>query len=196
MRIEITAKIDNELAQAAGKHLPFAASLALNNAAVGSRDLVRSNLPSRFTLRNKWTHGGIQAKTGNKRNLTAHVLAPSYMRLQEEGGSRSPLESKMLAAPTDAIAGPRVISRAKRPGALIDAGKAFVLPFRSSGDAGVFQRYGKGKGKIRLLYVLSDRQEYDERFQFEEDVRSYVQSQFNEHFRDAVIKTMAGSKPR
>lgn len=187
--IRITAQIENRLADMAGRQLPFVASLALNRTATGARDVVKGNLPSRFTLRNRWTVGGIQARTSTKTNLVAQVMAPGYMQIQETGGTRTPLESKLLAAPTDAIKGKRVIPKAKRPRALIESGKGFILPLKD-GSAGVFKRYGKKRGQIRLLYALTPDQSYDERFMFEADVEGYVKAQYSVHFADALFAAL------
>lgn len=186
--IRITAQIENRLADMAGRQLPFVASVALNRTAVGARDLVKGNLPKRFTLRNRWTVGGIQARTSSKTNLVAQVSAPGYMQIQETGGTRTPLESKMLAAPTDAVKGKRVIPKAKRPRALL-SDRAFIIRMRN-GEAGVFLRYGKKRGQIKLMWWLSDDQQYEERFEFERDVHDYVQDRFNANFVAAMYASL------
>lgn len=186
--IRLTAQIDSNLAQFAGKQLPYVTSLALNRTAIGARDLVRENLPKRFRLRNNWTRGGIQARTSSKTDLMARVLAPDYMLIQETGGTREPVKSRLLAAPAADLRGSRGIPRAKRPRALIDAGKAFVLPMGAG--AGVFERYGKKRGQIRLLYALTPDQGYEERFNFEDDIRGHVESRFSTNFATALAEAM------
>jgi len=186
--IQITAQLENDLAKIAGDQLPFATSLALNRTAVESRDVVRGNLPKRFRLRNNWTRGGVQAKTSTKKNLVAVVSAPGYMQIQETGGTRTPTRSKLLAAPTDAIKGNRVTPKSKRPGALL-ADRAFIIDMQN-GDAGVFLRYGKKRGQIRLLWWLTEDQDYKDRFEFEKDVHDYVQDRFSANFIQAMTQAM------
>jgi hypothetical protein len=181
--IQITAQLENDLADLAGRQLPFVTSLALNKTTVEARDLVRGNLPTRFKLRNNWTKNGIQAQTSNKRNLLARVVAPGYMGIQETGGTRTPERSKLLAAPSEALQGNRVIPKAKRPRALLN-GKGFIIDMKG-GEAGIFQRQGK-KGKIRLMYWLGQEQSYEERFEFEDDVRTSVQASFSDNFIRAL----------
>jgi hypothetical protein len=182
--IQITAQLENDLATLAGKQLPFVTSLALNRTTVEARDLVRGNLPKRFKLRNNWTKNGIQAQTSNKRSLVARVMAPGYMGIQETGGTRTPERSKLLAAPSEQLqASKRVIPKGKRPKALLN-GKGFIIDMKN-GEAGIFQRQGK-KGKIRLMYWLGQEQSYEERFEFEDDVRTSVQSSFGDNFRQAL----------
>ena len=188
--IRITAEIENNLVTLAGRHLPYVTSVALNRTAIGARDLVRENLPTRFKLRNNWTKGGIQARTSNRTNLVASVLAPGYMAIQETGGDRTPTRSKMLAAPSEAIQSNRVIPKRKRPRALLD-GKAFIIGM-ANGDAGIFKRTGKKRGQIQLLYWLTDQQQYEERFEFERDVQGYVQGRFSVHFAGALSQAVTG----
>lgn len=186
--IQITAQIKNDLADMAGKELPFIASLALNRTTVEARDLVRGNLPKRFKLRNNWTKSGIQAKTSNKRNLLSKVMAPGYMGIQEAGGTRTPDRSKTLAAPSDVVASSKVIQKAKRPKALMSE-RAFIIKVQNGG-AGIFVRTGKKRGQIKLMWWLSDTQQYDERFDFENDVNSHVAERFGFNFRDAAAKVL------
>lgn len=187
--IRLSAQIDADLAAIAGKQLPFAASLAINRTAIGARDLVRGNLPKRFRLRNNWTRGGIQARMGSKGSLVAHVLAPDYMRIQETGGERRPTRSKMLAAPAEEFKGNRVLRKAERPRALLSQGRVFIIGM-PGGDAGVFERTGPKRQQIRLLYWLSDQHDYDQRFEFEADVREHVSDRFSTNFAAAVAQAL------
>lgn len=186
--IRLNAQIDSSLAKLAGKDLPFVASSALNRTAVGARDLVRDNLPKRFKLRNSWTRGGIQARMSSKAELVAAVVAPPYMAIQEAGGTRTPNGSRMLAAPSDAVAGNQVIPKARRPRALLQDG-AFIIGLGAKG-AGVFERYGKKRGQIRLLWWLSDEQRYEDRFEFEQDVRAYTMGRFEVFFAAELAKVL------
>jgi hypothetical protein len=186
--IRLTAQIDSRIAEFAGSQAPFIASLALNRTAVGARDLVRENLPKRFRLRNNWTRGGIQTRTSTKANLVAHVLAPDYMLIQETGGERQPATAKLLAAPSEAMQSDRVTPKSKRPRALL-AGKGFMIDM-GGGKAGVFTRHGKKRGQIRLMYWLSDTQQYEERFEFERDVSAYVQGRFSVNFSAALAEVL------
>lgn len=182
--INITAKIDNELANISGQ-MPFVTSLALNKTAIGARDTIRAKLPEKFKLRNQWTSRGIQVKTSNKTNLLAVLSAPGYMQIQETGGERKPERSKLLAAPSDVLRTGRVIPKSKRPRALIDKGDAYIVGMKD-GDAAVFGRSGRGRKQSRLLYWLSATQEYEARFDFEKDAREYFEHKFTDNFALAL----------
>lgn len=186
MKIHILAQIEDRLGELAGDQLPFITSVALNKTAIGSRDKVKANLPKRFTLRNSWTQRGIQAGMSNKHSLQAAVFAPDYMQIQETGGEKRPTRSKLLAAPAKPTR--RVIPKSKRPRAVL-ADRAFIIDM-GGGDAGVFIRYGRRRGQIRLLWWLSPEQEYDDRFEFEQDVNDYVQDRFSTHFLEQWTKVV------
>lgn len=185
--IRITAQLDEAMSHLAGRQLPFAASLALNRTAMEARDEVREGLPQRFKLRNNWTRRGVQVRTSNKANLVASVLAPGYMEIQETGGTRTPTRSRLLAAPAQAMQGDRVIPRSKRPRALIDSGKAFLLTLKD-GRRAIFQRYGKKRKDIRLAYWLTEDQQYEDRFEFAKTVESKVARRFSVNFAAALAQ--------
>lgn len=191
VKIELMAQVRADMARLAKNQLPYVTSLAVNKTAIGARDFVRRELPTKFTLRNNWTRMGVQARTGNKADPTAYVRAPGYMAIQETGGTRAPTRSRLLAAPVG-VKSSSLIPRAKRPRALL-GGKAFVIDMKG-GDAGVFVRYGKKRGQIRLLWWLSDEQKYQEAFEFEADVRAHVEARFGANFVAALVQAGNGRK--
>lgn len=188
MGIQLMAQVDTNLAKIAGKDAPFVTALALSRTAIGARDKVRAGLPKRFTLRNSWTRGGIQARTATKANLMAQVLAPGYMAIQETGGVRRPDRTRMLAAPVEAKSS-SLIPRNRKPGGLGDRG--FLINFKD-GRAGIFERFGRKKGQIRLLWTLSPTQDYQERFEFEDQVTTHVKTQFAQDFATEFARVMSG----
>lgn len=188
--IRMSAQIDSELANLAGKQLPFIASQALNRTAIGARDKVRANLPKRFRLRNNWTRGGIRAQMSSRANLEAAVVAPDYMGVQETGGERTSDRNRLLSAPSTNIQTGRVIPKSKRPKAALK-GRAFFID-QGGGDVGLFQRVGRKGRKLRLLWWMTQEQEYDERFNFESDVSDYV----SERFGPTFVSTFAAALDR
>ncbi len=192
--IRITAQINNEaLRSLPDRQVPFATSLAINRTAAGARDVVRGNLPKRFRLRNQWTVRGVQARMSTKSRLSAQIVAPDYMAIQETGGTRHPERSVLLAAPSQALqASKGVIPKGKRPRALL-ADRAFILDM-GGGDAGVFLRYGRKRGQIKLMWWLGEEQQYDDRFKFEADIRDHVQDRFSAEFVKAMNQALAGSR--
>lgn len=187
MTIQLLAEIDVGFAKRAKGQLPFIASKALNKTAVGARDEVKRNLPRRFKLRNHWTAGGIQARTSSKTNLVASIVAPSYMAIQEDGGQRKPNAGKMLAAP--AFQTSRPIPKAERPKSLLARRKAFFINYGGEGS-GIFERTGNGANDIKLLYWLKPTQDYEARFNFEQDIRQHVSTHFGANFAVAFAESM------
>jgi hypothetical protein len=180
--IQITAQIENHLADMAGRHLPFVTSMALNRTANDARDAVRENLPKRFRLKRTSIPKTIKVLTSTKANLVAHVIAPGFLSIHETGGEMLPTSSSLLAAKADGVTTRVLRNRAGT--------------FRrdmGDGRAAVFKRTGrKGRGGIRLLAWLSPEHEFEERFHMEDDVRETVQARFGANFRDALGVALSG----
>lgn len=188
MRIHLMARVEADMQKLAKKQLPFVASLAINRTAIGGRDHVRSRLPRKFTLRNNWTQRGIQARTGNKADPTARVLAPGYMAIQETGGSRESARGNLLAAPAKELQTGSMIPRAKKPRGLLLSDRAFTI--KTQDGVGIFLRYGRERGQIKLMWWLEEEQKYEDRFEFETDLRDYVQDRFPQNFRIAMLEAL------
>lgn len=190
MRINVMAQITADMQRTARKQMPFVLSLAINRVAPGARDHVRQKLPAKFTLRNQYTVRGIMVRPGNKADPTAVIRAPGYMAIQETGGERTPgAGRKYLSAPAGDLLNSRsVIPKRMRPRALL-SDRAFIIDTKNG--PGVFLRYGKKRGSIRLLWWLSEEHRYEDRFEFEADVQDYVQDRFPEAFRLAMLEAFS-----
>lgn len=190
MRINVMAQITADMQRTARNQMPFVLSLAINRVAPGARDHVRQKLPAKFTLRNQYTVRGIMVRPGSKADPTAVIRAPGYMAIQETGGEKNPAAGRQyLSAPAGDLMGSRsVIPKRMRPRALL-SDRAFVLDTKNG--PGIFLRYGKKRGAIRLLWWLSEEHRYEDRFEFEADVQDYVQDRFPEAFRVAMLQAFA-----
>ena len=188
MKIHLTAQVSAHMERLAKNQLPFVRSLAINLTAVDARDDVRQDLPSRFTLRNTWTRLGIQVRPGNKDNPTAVIRAPGYMGIQETGGTLKPAGGfKMLSAPVEAGGKSNLIPKAQRPTGI--GRKGFFVDM-GGGEAGLFVRTGRKRKQIRLMWWLSKEQKFEERFEFEDQVREAVESRFAPNFARAFSQAM------
>jgi hypothetical protein len=176
--IQITAQLENNLAQLAGRQLPFVTSLALNRTANGARDEVRDNLPKRFRLRRASIPKAIKVLTSTKADLTAHVIAPGFLAIHETGGEMQPTSSSALAAKADGVSTRALRNRAG----------TFRMSLGNGHDA-VYRR--RGRNRLKLLAILSPEHEFDERLHMEDDVREHVQARFGANFRDALAQALA-----
>jgi hypothetical protein len=182
--IQITAQIENELEQIAGKHLPFATSLALNRTAKEARDVVAGNLPKRFKLKRGSIPKTIKAVMSKKNNLMAMVTAPGFLGIHETGGTMKPTSSSLLAS--------KVGNTTTR--ALRNRSGTYRRDM-GDGNAAIFKRTGrKGKGSIRMLAWLSDDHEFDERLHMADDVNEVVESRFGKNMRDAIAQALSSAR--
>jgi hypothetical protein len=182
--IQITAQIENELEQIAGKHLPFATSLALNRTAKEARDVVAGNLPKRFKLKRGSIPKTIKAVMSKKNNLMAMVTAPGFLGIHETGGTMNPTSSSALAAKVGGISS-RTLRRNQANTFRLDMG---------NGNAAVFKRTGRKRRGIKLLAWLSQEHEFDERLHMEGDVKEIVQTRFAANFRGALEAALTTSR--
>jgi len=114
--VETNLKSIEKALRLARNQIPFATSYAINQVAADVRKEVKEALRDQYTIRNKWTEGGIRMNASTKKNLEAEVgsLDP-YMKEQAEGGERRPGEGKARGSPS---------GRAKRINVPVEARKA------------------------------------------------------------------------
>lgn len=175
--IQITAQIENALAEIAGDQLPFATSLALNRTANGARDVVRENLPKRFRLNRTSLPKSVKSVMSRKTNLVAMVTAPGFLGIHETGGTMTPTSSTMLAARADGV----------KTRALRNREGTFRKDM-GNGHEAIFKRKGKS---IKLLAWLSKQHEFDERLHMADDVQEHVNAAFGANFRAALGQALA-----
>jgi hypothetical protein len=129
------SQLVSELHDIQKKQLPFALASALTATAQDGQKEVQRSLPSKFTLRNRFTEQGIRIKPADKNKLPAQADvhtdtanrktgAPDYLGLQEEGGEKIPVNGHQhLAVPTKYLRQmcPGVIPQELRPKSLLGA---------------------------------------------------------------------------
>lgn len=179
--IRITAQLDNELAQLAGKQMPFVTSVALNRTAVQARDQVRESLPKQFKLNNTWTQRAVRVKASSKINLLAQIEAPGYLAKHETGETVRPTRTRLLASMAPGVRKTQLM-RALDQSFTVNMG-----PDR----AGIFRRKGK---RIQLLAWLTPEHDYDETLGFRDQVEHKVNERFSANFRQALSEALATRK--
>lgn len=169
------------------QQLRFATARALTQTAVEVQQEVRRNMPSRFQLRRQWIVQGIRVDRATKQALVATVYSrDKFMRLQESGGTKSPMRN-YIAIPTSLVRRtPReLIRRSDRPQALGD--KAEVIDFR--GDKYIAlkkpRRAANGQ-RLRLLYLLATRAGIRKRLGLETDGDQIVRRNFAANLQRAL----------
>jgi len=169
------------------RQIPFATSLALNDAAFAVRkEIVERTYPDSFTVRNKRFAGAMfRVGKASKRNLTAtvsDVLGRDYMTMQAEGGIKRP-RGRNIAIPSRQIKRTATgkVPMAKQPRNLL-GGKGYRTTLRS-GQPVIAENVGRGAAKRqRVLYLLEPTARIPKRFPFYERGRKVAQTSFARAF--------------
>lgn len=152
------------------KNVEFANAVALTRTAQAGQTDVRTDLKSKFTLRNTWTERGIRISPATPDKLEAEVYSKDwYMTQQEEGAQRAPKEGEdsLFLRGEDfyrvtKAAENRVVAKRYRPGPIvgrkINKNVVYKGRFRSgAGFIGVAKpasEMRKGERRFYILYIL------------------------------------------
>jgi len=117
----------------------------------------------RVSARDRFDRGNLQlhATGGTKRARSGRIAIPSRF--------------------TKATRGARGVRKALRPRAVVDSPKGYI-DTDGPRDA-IYQRYGRGGSKVRLLYVLQPRARTRKRFRFYEDAQRITRQVSPQLFR-------------
>ena len=202
MQINISSnykKLSRSLDQVGRKQLPFAFAKTLNQTmkAVGKYTVART-YPRAFDVRNKgffkaamFTKDAVRWATKTKLRVSARDrFDRGNLQLHATGGTKR-ARSGRIAMPsrfTKATRGARGVRKALRPRAVVDTPKGFID--RDGPRDAIYQRYGRGGKRIRLLYVLHRSAKIRKRFRFYEDAeritRAVSPKLFSRNFSHAI----------
>jgi hypothetical protein len=192
-------KLSRSLDQVGRKQLPFAFAKTLNQTmkAVAKYTVART-YPRAFDVRNKgffkaamFTKDAVRWATKTKLRVSARDrFDRGNLQLHATGGAKR-ARSGRIAMPsrfTKATRGARGVRKALRPRAVVDTPKGFID--RDGPRDAIYQRYGRGGKRIRLLYVLHRSAKIRKRFRFYEDAeritRAVSPKLFSRNFSHAI----------
>lgn len=190
------------------RQLPYAASLALNQAARTARDDVTRALPAIFSAKGAaptpFTMNAIGTTVARKSNLRVEIFVKRqqarYLAIEETGGVRVRAPGSPVLAPVDVernVYGniPRGLLRK-----LLEEPDTYFLA-RIRGVYGLWQRVaGPGRQSqhvlrsargLRLLVAFRERAVYHPRFGFSERVRASVEASFGPALEAGMAKAIA-----
>lgn len=188
-----------------GKQMRFAAVNTLNKVAVTLQgQTVSEILPHAFTLRSRgagwWqpkTKLGFNVKFANRRDASpAAVLGTraDWMPLQEQGGVKRRAAGK-LAIPVGARPSKTSpIPKRMKPKALLHGGKGFLI-YAKSGFVGLFERIGKPRKAIKLLYQIRGEAEVQQHIHWIEEMHRRAPALLKSHFATEFRNALATAKP-
>ena len=170
-------KLSRSLDQVGRKQLPFAFAKTLNQTmkAVEKYTVART-YPRAFDVRNRaffkaamFTGSAVRRATKTKLRVSARDrFDRSNLQLHATSGTKR-AKSGRIAIPsrfTKAARGARGVRKVLRPRAVVDSPKGFID--RDGPRDAIYQRYGRGGSKVRLLYVLQPSARIRKRFRFYE----------------------------
>ena len=192
-------RLAGSLDQVGRKQLPFAFAKTLNETmkAVEKYTVART-CPRAFGVRNKgffkasmFTGSAVKRATKTKLQVSARDrFDRGNLQLHATGGTKR-ARSGRIAIPsrfTKATRGARGVRKALRPRAVVNTPKGFID--RDGPRDAIYQRYGRGGKRIRLLYVLHRSAKIRKRFRFYEDAeritRSVSPKLFRRNFSQAI----------
>jgi len=175
----------------------FAKTLSETMKAVEKYTVART-YPRAFDVRNRaffkasmFTGTAIRRATKTKLRVSARDrFDRGNLKLHATGGTKR-ARSGRIAIPlrfTKATRGARGVREALRPQAVVDSSKGYID--RDGLRDAIYQRYGRGGNRVRLIYVLQPRARLRQRFRFYEDAqritRSVSPKLFRKNFSQAI----------
>ena len=166
MQINISCnykRLSRSLDQVGRKQLPFAFAKTLNETmkAVEKYTVART-YPLAFDVRNRaffkasmFTGTAVKRATKTKLRVSARDrFDRGNLQLHATGGTKRARSGRMAIPSrfTKATRGARGVRKALRPRAMANTPKGFID--RDGPRDAIYQRYGRGGSKVRLLYVL------------------------------------------
>lgn len=196
------------------RQMPFATAVILTRTVQAAQKDLRAKLADDFTLRTKRVPMGVRIERATKLHPVAAVgSVDDYMAQQVEGGRKeghigigkgepvAVMGGEFVAVP---VLGSRArktvkhrVTRSNLPNALTanPKARAFVGRLRG-GDYGIFQRVGKKRHPIRLIYNLKREVKYEKRWALLRRVQDSAKVNFQEIARVELLKILADAQRR
>lgn len=180
------------------RQIPFATSLALNDTIFQVRKrIVERTWRRSFKVRNRRFPGALfRVKKATKRNLTATLydrLGRASLDLHIDGGTKRP-KGRHLAIPTGNVKRTATgkIGKAKRPSALLKKPRTFKLNWNDNTGmpAGIYQRVGKKRLPIKMLFRLKPSARIKKSFPFYEDAQDTTRRAFDHNFARGLRRAL------
>lgn len=185
MRVNIKSNIKEVtkgLSSMQKKQIPFATMLALNDTAFALHKTYKKQTTQKFDDPTPFTQKGFRVEKAKKTNLTSVVFVDErrehYMKLQVDGGVRTPKNTAIVIPNTNNYKGSKTkagnIGKAAYNKIKRHKSKYFFgVPKGNQGSEGIWERYGRtatntaSGAKIRQVAKLTKMGRYKELYPFE-----------------------------
>ena len=198
IRCNISEVVDG-LSRAAQTQLPFAIAKALTMTAQDAQAAVVDEMHQEFTLRTSWwqkhTPWGIKVAPAKKHDYVSAVYTRAPWIVGFEAGEIRTPQGTFFAVPTRYVRRTKrsLIAKSAKPTALLAPGGRGFFAQMSSGKRGIFQRVGRKRLPIRLMYHLITRAQIRAILGMEKTVRATAIRVFGKNFWAALedaLRTM------
>jgi hypothetical protein len=186
--------------------IPYATALGLNNLAIEAQTNTTENLlKQKFRIRTPWyrrgTKYGFNVKFAKKDDQEARMgTAADWMKLQEEGGTKTAKSGGSVALPTSGSEGIRenpmdILTQEKRPrgilagenGFFIKTKKGWMLAERTSED---INQNGVRFGGLKFAYLFKKSAQIKAKFDFVPTETALVQRRYQPVMEAALARAI------
>ncbi len=170
-------KVTKKLNSVQRKQLPFAIAQSLNSIAFEARKDVRADMPKHIDRPTTFTLNAAQVKKARKTNLESVVFIEAkrwaYLQYQIDGGTRHPPRGTSVPVNVKLNKYGNIPNRRK---GIIKNNRQFIATF--NGIKGIWERYGKKRGQIRLVARIHQAVSYTKRLPFVAIVQDSVNKKY------------------
>lgn len=177
------------------RQVPYALALTLNAVVTDVKTNTEGSMTRRLDKPIPFTQKGLAIHRATKARLEASAFfkdrQAAYLELQESGGMRRP-KGRALVLPAD--------QKVNRYGNL-PKGTVKRLLLRGDvfsgsvgGVAGIWQRFGPGKRKLRLLIAYEPEASYRPRLKFQDSAYKTARARIETHFNRSMAFALRTAK--
>lgn len=178
--------------------IPQATAMALNSTAFDFRkEIVSNTWPKSVMARNaRFMNAALRVKTASKKALTVTIfdsLKREYLARLDSSGTKTPLGNN-IAIPgrdvADQVRGANgAVRKAYKPRTLLNKKGFFRQTLKSGADA-ILERPKKGRGPLKVWYLLEPKARIPKMFPFYETANRIVKQRLEINFRNAFRRAV------
>jgi hypothetical protein len=187
---------DSELKDVLGKMIDKSAdamAYSLTSLAFDIRYETQKKLPQWVDMTRPFLSNMVKYDRATASSLSACVGFDKQVKLAmllEQGGTRTPTNSKSIAVPVDVRTNKSGnVSASQKPGALLNSGKQNIYIKYQGGVMGLWQSGKRASTPTKLLYVFKRQTQYKHPFfHFFDTAQSVIQTNSQAKFEQSVQK--------
>jgi hypothetical protein len=193
-----TKDIEGLMEHQVTRQVNFATMQTLSNVAFDVKNEVARKMPMWLKLKKKWLPSQVRVTKATFKKMQSEVgflNSAELVELLEDGGTRKPAKSRVIAVPIGAINKSGRVTKANRPKNILARNDTFSDTI--NGTAGIWQkkRTRGGGRKLTLMYVYKEVTTYDSnQIKFFDTMKRVVPKAFANRFKINLKKALAQTK--